>query len=113
MKIYRGFEDRGLRPKKRSIAIGVFDGMHLAHQRILKNAVRGAKKERASSAVVTFDPHPQKILSGKVEDPARGATHYYNPGAVKKPYWTSKMKKIGRIKVSQTELSKHEFYREV
>ncbi len=69
MKIYRGFEDRGLRPKKRSIAIGVFDGMHLAHQRILKNAVRGAKKERASSAVVTFDPHPQKILSGNKKNP--------------------------------------------
>ena len=55
----------------------------------------------------------EKILSGNEKYPAHGATHYYNPDEVKKkPSWADKIKKIGRIKVSENRLSKHEFYRE-
>lgn len=42
------------------VALGVFDGMHLAHQQILREAVKKAKAIHGISIVVTFWPHPQK-----------------------------------------------------
>lgn len=43
-------------------AIGIFDGVHLGHRRIIKAAVRAAKRMRGRSVIITFDPHPLKIL---------------------------------------------------
>ncbi|MBI2451872.1 cell wall hydrolase [Candidatus Pacearchaeota archaeon] len=54
----------------------------------------------------------RKVLAGKYRDPTNGATHYYNPDVMSKPSWANKMQKIGRIKISEKEFSKHEFYRE-
>jgi riboflavin kinase/FMN adenylyltransferase len=42
------------------VALGVFDGVHIAHRRILREAVRQAKAIKGTSVVVTFWPHPQK-----------------------------------------------------
>jgi len=44
------------------VAIGVFDGVHQGHQRIIKTAVDDAKKLNAQSVVVTFRPHPLGVL---------------------------------------------------
>ena len=45
------------------LAVGVFDGVHLGHQAVIGRAVEDARRERgAASVVVTFDPHPLKIL---------------------------------------------------
>jgi riboflavin kinase / FMN adenylyltransferase len=69
MKIYDGFSDKRLKKKERSVAIGIFDGVHRAHRRILERVVREARKSGAVPAVVTFDPHPQKVLSGDRKNP--------------------------------------------
>ena len=69
MKIYRGFQDKYLKRHARAVAIGIFDGVHRGHQLILKKALASAKKKRTGSMVVTFDPHPQKILSPKHLNP--------------------------------------------
>ena len=42
------------------VALGVFDGVHLAHMRILRDAVSKARRLRVKSVLVTFWPHPQK-----------------------------------------------------
>ncbi len=42
------------------VALGVFDGVHLAHQYILKSVVNIARQINGKSVVVTFWPHPQK-----------------------------------------------------
>ena len=65
MKIYRGFNDKKLAFKKRALAIGVFDGVHLGHRKILAQMLSDAKKHGIFSMVVTFDPHPAKILTPK------------------------------------------------
>ncbi len=48
------------RYKKPVVAIGVFDGLHRAHRRILTEALRRSRRIGGSSVVVTFYPHPQK-----------------------------------------------------
>jgi len=48
--------------KKNVIAIGIFDGVHKGHKKILNAAVRLAKKNRTKAAAVTFYPHPLSVL---------------------------------------------------
>ena len=45
------------------MALGTFDGVHSGHQRVIKEAVCAAKKTKAPSLAITFDPHPQAIIS--------------------------------------------------
>ncbi len=45
------------------MAIGVFDGVHLGHQLILQRLTERAKKKEGTSVILTFTPHPQKIIS--------------------------------------------------
>ncbi len=44
------------------VTIGNFDGVHLAHQKIFKRVVIEADNENRKSIVITFDPHPKKVL---------------------------------------------------
>jgi riboflavin kinase/FMN adenylyltransferase len=42
--------------------IGVFDGVHLGHQRIVGRAVEIARERDLPAVVVTFDPHPDEVI---------------------------------------------------
>jgi riboflavin kinase / FMN adenylyltransferase len=44
------------------LAIGVFDGVHLGHQAVISTSTRHAHSADGTPVVVTFDPHPAKIL---------------------------------------------------
>jgi riboflavin kinase/FMN adenylyltransferase len=44
------------------LAIGVFDGVHLGHQAVISTSAEHARAEDGTPVVVTFDPHPEKIL---------------------------------------------------
>jgi riboflavin kinase / FMN adenylyltransferase len=44
------------------LAIGVFDGVHLGHQAVISTSAKHAHAANGTSIVVTFDPHPEKIL---------------------------------------------------
>lgn len=44
------------------VSVGNFDGVHLAHQAVLKEVVTRAKATGATSMAVTFEPHPTRIL---------------------------------------------------
>jgi riboflavin kinase/FMN adenylyltransferase len=46
----------------RVVAIGVFDGVHVGHQRIVARAVAAANESGRRPAVVTFYPHPEVVL---------------------------------------------------
>lgn len=45
---------------------GVFDGVHVAHQKVLRQVVQEAQLRRASSVVITFDRHPQEVLHNRL-----------------------------------------------
>lgn len=62
VKVYNGFNDRRIKRKPRCVAIGVFDGVHRGHQKILSRVLTDAKHYHAEPLVVTFEPHPNKIL---------------------------------------------------
>ena len=49
--------------KKHYIALGVFDGVHLGHQKLIKKTSDKAKKNDGISVVATFDPHPDRIIN--------------------------------------------------
>ncbi len=44
------------------ITIGNFDGIHLGHQAIFRKIVKEASERNRKAVVITFDPHPQKVL---------------------------------------------------
>lgn len=44
------------------VSIGNFDGVHLGHQKILRTVVERARQLDAFASVITFDPHPLKVL---------------------------------------------------
>jgi len=44
------------------VTIGNFDGIHLGHREIFRKIVREARESNKKSVVITFDPHPQKII---------------------------------------------------
>lgn len=46
----------------RVVCVGVFDGVHLGHQRIISEAVSEASAIGAIPTVVTFHPHPEEVL---------------------------------------------------
>ena len=45
--------------------IGTFDGIHIGHQKILNSLLRFSKENGLKSVVITFDPHPRKIINKK------------------------------------------------
>ena len=47
------------------VVVGVFDGLHLGHEYLLRELARGAAQRDAAPAVVTFDHHPEEVLLGK------------------------------------------------
>src|SRR5437879_481169 len=44
------------------LAIGVFDGVHLGHKAVISTSTEHARAANGTPVVVTFDPHPEKIL---------------------------------------------------
>jgi riboflavin kinase/FMN adenylyltransferase len=55
-----------LRPEHGPVfaVIGVFDGLHLGHAYLLEHLVREAAERAARPTVITFDHHPDEILTG-------------------------------------------------
>ena len=49
--------------KNTVLTIGTFDGIHLGHRNIIEKVKKNAKVYGARNFVVTFNPHPRKILS--------------------------------------------------
>jgi len=52
-------------PEGAVVSIGVFDGVHKGHQRILADNIARARATGARSSVVTFASHPKELLLGR------------------------------------------------
>ena len=49
--------------RKVCVAIGVFDGVHLGHQQVIRHALADAERLEALPVVVTFDRHPKAVVA--------------------------------------------------
>ena len=63
MKVIRVANELDNGSRKVCVAIGVFDGVHLGHQQIIRQTVADARGHDAISLVVTFDRHPSAIVA--------------------------------------------------
>jgi len=61
MKIFHGTENANI-SRPTVLTLGVFDGLHLGHQRIMQTVVERAKAANAVATAITFDPHPRAVL---------------------------------------------------
>lgn len=66
MKVFRRLSPRlkGLTAGS-VLAIGVFDGCHLGHQKILKNLIKRGRQLGVATGLMTFSPHPERVLNHK------------------------------------------------
>jgi riboflavin kinase/FMN adenylyltransferase len=62
MQILRGLRSYPPELKPSVTALGVFDGIHLAHAKILSTAVERARALGIRAVVCTFDPPPASVL---------------------------------------------------
>ncbi|MGZ8494881.1 MAG: riboflavin biosynthesis protein RibF, partial [Candidatus Binatia bacterium] len=63
MQIIRHIDDPALAFEGSSVTLGNFDGIHLGHQELIKNTVDDARRLGVCSAVLTFEPHPLRVLA--------------------------------------------------
>ena len=49
--------------RKVCVAIGVFDGVHLGHQQVIRQTLADAGQHEALAVVITFDKHPNAIVA--------------------------------------------------
>ncbi len=61
MKVFQGFNEMAKIPHP-VLTIGTFDGVHLGHQKIIKQLNEVAEKNGGESVLFTFYPHPRMVL---------------------------------------------------
>lgn len=63
MQHYRSLEEVTL--TNSYLTVGVFDGVHRGHREIIYKLVKDAHANNANAVVLTFEPHPASVLTGK------------------------------------------------
>jgi riboflavin kinase/FMN adenylyltransferase len=58
------------------LAIGVFDGVHRGHQAVISTSADHAAASNGTPVVVTFDPHPEKVLRPQAAPHLLSATQH-------------------------------------
>lgn len=48
------------------ITIGTFDGVHQGHRKVIAQLMEEAKKVKGESVIITFHPHPRKVVSSSI-----------------------------------------------
>jgi riboflavin kinase/FMN adenylyltransferase len=62
LTVYHSWRDLAPDAKGAAVAFGNFDGVHLGHQAVIREAAEAAYKLGAPLGVVTLEPHPQRLF---------------------------------------------------
>ncbi len=68
MEIIHGIKSADIR-RPTVLTLGVFDGLHLGHQEIVRTVVERALLIDATPTLITFDPHPRQVLKPDTAPP--------------------------------------------
>jgi riboflavin kinase/FMN adenylyltransferase len=68
MRLFHGTDNAGIQ-RPTVVTLGVFDGLHLGHQLIMRTVVERAHELNAVPTVITFDPHPRAVLHPESSPP--------------------------------------------
>ncbi|MCW5551161.1 MAG: bifunctional riboflavin kinase/FAD synthetase [Verrucomicrobiae bacterium] len=63
MQLIRSTKELASCSRKSCLAIGVFDGVHLGHQQIIRQTIADARQHGALALVLTFDQHPNAVVA--------------------------------------------------
>lgn len=63
MQIVHSIQELPAGRRKVSLAVGMFDGVHLGHQQVIRQAVTDAEQHEGQAIVITFDRHPNSIVA--------------------------------------------------
>lgn len=63
MQLIRSTNNLAAGSQKFCLAIGVFDGVHLGHQQIIRQTIADARQHGALALVLTFDQHPNTVVA--------------------------------------------------
>ncbi|HYY58297.1 MAG TPA: bifunctional riboflavin kinase/FAD synthetase [Pyrinomonadaceae bacterium] len=61
MRLFHGTDNAKI-ARPTVLTLGVFDGLHLGHQLIMRTVVERARSLNAVPTAITFDPHPRAVL---------------------------------------------------
>ena len=61
MRLFHGTDNADI-ARPTVLTLGVFDGLHLGHQAIIRTVVDRARAVAAAATVLTFEPHPRAVL---------------------------------------------------
>lgn len=62
MIVHNGIKSLPAALQSSVVTIGNFDGLHLGHQKLIEKVIDLANQKNAESVVMTFEPHPAKVL---------------------------------------------------
>ena len=65
MQVVHGVDDLAVEHGPIFVVVGVFDGLHLGHLYLLDHLTSEAAARRARPTVITFDHHPDEVLTGQ------------------------------------------------
>ncbi|HEY2976280.1 MAG TPA: bifunctional riboflavin kinase/FAD synthetase [Pyrinomonadaceae bacterium] len=68
MRLFHGTDNADIH-RPTVLTLGVFDGLHLGHQLIMRTVVKRARETGAIPTVITFDPHPRAVLHPESSPP--------------------------------------------
>jgi len=68
MRLFHGTDNAEIQ-RPTVLTLGVFDGLHLGHQLIMRTVVERARALSAVPTAITFDPHPRAVLHPQSSPP--------------------------------------------
>jgi riboflavin kinase/FMN adenylyltransferase len=63
VELIRQAAEFNTRGRKVCLAIGMFDGVHLGHQQVIRQAILDSRQHHAVAIAVTFDRHPNRVVA--------------------------------------------------
>ena len=69
MRVIPTAAELNARGRKVCVAIGMFDGVHLGHQQVVRQTIEDARQHESIAVAITFDCHPNSVVAPERNPP--------------------------------------------